>query len=121
MGCEGYDFPEDPYILKDSCQLIYSLSGPRRSSGSGSGAGGSARYSRQWEDGNNPTWDGRATGGSHSGGVGTERSFGSRLVAWAVLGVVGYAMYNMLVRAAAPPTGGESRTSYPHVLWNSLQ
>jgi hypothetical protein len=25
VGCEGYSYPEDPYILKGSCQLSYSL------------------------------------------------------------------------------------------------
>lgn len=98
MGCEGYDYPEDPFILKGSCQLVYSLKVPR---------GGGSAYSsssRQWEDGHIPTWDGRPAG-RRTGG--TERDFGSRLVTWAVLGVVGYVLYNTFVRAAEPPVGGE--------------
>jgi len=27
VGCEGYDYPEDPYILAGSCQLMYELKG----------------------------------------------------------------------------------------------
>ncbi len=113
MGCEGYDFPEDPFILKGSCQLVYSLRAPRRGGGGRSGDSGFAGSYREWENGNNPTWDGRPAGRKQSwdgGGGGTERDFGSRLVTWAVLGVVGYVLYNMFNRAAEAPAGGESNT-----------
>eukprot|EP00903_Cladosiphon_okamuranus_P008799 g8427.t1 len=103
VGCEGYDYPKDPFILKGSCQLMYSLKVPR----SGGRSGGSAYSSaRQWEDGHNPTWDGRPADRwkREAGGGGAERDFGSRLVTWAVLGVVGYVLCNAFVRAAdAPP------------------
>lgn len=97
MGCEGYDYPEDPFILKGSCQLVYSLKAPSSS--------------RQWEGGDNPTWDGRPAGRRQreaGARAGTDRDFGSRLVTWAVLGVVGYVLYNAFIRAAEPPAGGES-------------
>lgn len=107
MGCEGYDYPEDPFILKGSCQLIYSLKAPRTN---GSGGGGSAySSSRHWEGGDNPTWDGRSAGRRQTEAApGTGRDFGSRLVTWAVLGVVGYVLYNTFVRTAEPSVGGES-------------
>lgn len=105
VGCEGYDYREDPFILKGSCQLVYSLKAPRSSGG----GGGSMHSSRQWEDGYNPTWDGRPAGRrTREAGAGTDRDFGSRLVTWAVLGVVGYVLYNTFVRAAEGPVGGES-------------
>lgn len=28
VGCEGYDYPDDPFILQDSCQVVYSLKVP---------------------------------------------------------------------------------------------
>lgn len=109
VGCEGYDYPDDPYILKDSCQLIYSLRAPRGNGGGrgGVGDGGWGSSARSWEDGNNPTWDGRPAGRKRGRGeVGTGRDFGSRLVTWAVLGVVGYVLYNTFLRAAETPFGG---------------
>jgi hypothetical protein len=30
VGCEGYNYPTDPYILRDSCQVIVSLNGDNR-------------------------------------------------------------------------------------------
>lgn len=27
VGCEGYDYPDDPYILRGSCQVVFTLSG----------------------------------------------------------------------------------------------
>lgn len=113
VGCEGYDYPEDPFILKGSCQLVYSLKAPRSSRG---GGGSAYSSSRQWEGGDNPTWDGRPAERwkRGAGAAGTERDLGSRLVTWAVLGVVGYVLYNTFVRVAdeAPVGGGESRGIY---------
>lgn len=112
MGCEGYDYADDPYILKDSCGLIYSLKAPRGNGGGRGGVGddGWGSSARSWEDGNIPTWDGRPAGRKRGGGEwGTGRDFGSRLVTWAALGVVGYVLYNMFLRAAETPVGdGES-------------
>lgn len=106
MGCEGYDYPEDPFILKGSCQLIYSLRGPRDGRSNGGHAydddGSWASSSRSWENGNNPSWD-----GSKRGGPGTESGFGSRLITWAVLGVFGYVFFNMFLRHV-PAGAGES-------------
>lgn len=65
VGCEGYDYPEDPYILKDSCQLIYSLGVPR--------------YEHGWS---------RGSGGRTS-------DFASRLVTWTALGIIGYVLYHV--------------------------
>ncbi|CAM9320855.1 unnamed protein product [Ectocarpus sp. 13 AM-2016] len=109
VSCEGYDYPDDPYILKDSCQLIYTLRAPRGNGGGrgGVGADGWGSSARSWEDGNNPTWDGRPAGRKRGRGeVGTGRDFGSRLMTWAVLGVVGYVLYNTFLRAAETPSGG---------------
>lgn len=78
MGCEGFDYPEDPYILKDSCQLIYSLKGPRHN----------GRRSGSWRDGGEK----RGSWRSQS----THRDLGSRLVTWAALGVVGFIVYNAI-------------------------
>lgn len=82
VGCEGYDYPDDPFILKGSCQLVYSLKGPRKDQ----------RY------GENPSWDGRRSSNYQE----TESKggdFGSRMVTWAVLGVIGYVVYNAFQRA----------------------
>lgn len=80
VGCEGYDYPDDPFILKGSCQLIYSLKTP-------------SEY---------PTWDGgdawRSRGAETEG-----RNLGNRLATWAVLGVIGYILYNILQRANERP------------------
>ncbi|CAM9914652.1 unnamed protein product [Chrysoparadoxa australica] len=40
VSCEGYSYAEDPYILRGSCQLVYSLSGGSR------GNNGPYRYGR---------------------------------------------------------------------------
>uniref|UniRef100_A0A6T5NZL0 Store-operated calcium entry-associated regulatory factor n=1 Tax=Heterosigma akashiwo TaxID=2829 RepID=A0A6T5NZL0_HETAK len=40
VGCEGYDHPEDPYILPGSCQLMYELKGSQA-------RGGAARTQQQ--------------------------------------------------------------------------
>ncbi|CAM9144764.1 unnamed protein product [Ascophyllum nodosum] len=100
VGCEGYDYPEDPYILKDSCQLVYSLSVPRRD-----------RHS--YATGAHESWDGREP--VSRGSEGGSRGFGSRLVQWAVLGIVGYVLYNVFVQTTSsgrpsPPPGGTGGT-----------
>ncbi|CAM9364018.1 unnamed protein product, partial [Scytosiphon promiscuus] len=107
VGCEGYDYPEDPYVLKGSCQLIYSLKPPPRESRSNGRAYDDDGSFRSWEDGNNPTWDGRPRS---QRGTGAEKSFGSRLLTWAVLGVFGYVFFNFFLRHV-PAGAGESCSS----------
>lgn len=50
------------------------------------------------------TWDGRAAGSSYEA-EGHGGSFASRVVTWAVLGVIGYVLYNAFVRTSGVPTG----------------
>ncbi|CAN0212068.1 unnamed protein product [Lampetra planeri] len=50
VSCEGYDYPDDPYVLRGSCGLEYSLVG----GGGGAGTGG-------WRS-NNPLPDGKGNG-----------------------------------------------------------
>lgn len=94
VGCEGYDYPDDPFILKGSCQLVYSLNTP-------------ATGRRSWDAGKHPTWDGRdgREAGSFHGADSDGHGIGSRLVTWAVLGVIGYVLYNVFARASGEPTG----------------
>lgn len=90
VGCEGYDYPEDPFILQDSCQVVYSLKVP---------PGG--RHSR--DDG---TRRGDRDMGSSRGAEAGGKGVGSRLLTWAALGVIGYVVYNALRNANSGP-GGE--------------
>ncbi|XP_061419625.1 store-operated calcium entry-associated regulatory factor [Lethenteron reissneri] len=52
VSCEGYDYPDDPYVLRGSCGLEYSLVGG--GGGGGAGTGG-------WRS-NNPLPDGKGNG-----------------------------------------------------------
>lgn len=93
VGCEGYDYPDDPFILKGSCQLVYSLRTP-----------GTGRRST-WDNGkHHPSWDGREAGSYHGAEIGGG-DIGSRLVTWAVLGLIGYVLYSVLLRASSGPAG----------------
>merc|ERR1711892_677048 len=52
VGCEGFDYPDDPYILAGSCGLEYTIdfTGGKRNSGQTGNAGYS---SNGWNDGKN--------------------------------------------------------------------
>lgn len=77
--CEGYDYPDDPYILKGSCGLEYSVE--RRS---GSRYHGSAGYGQDRE----------------------ASSSGSSLAWLFIIGIVLWVGYSMFTRPAATGYGG---------------
>lgn len=97
--CEGYDYPEDPYILKGSCGVEYRLiltdKGKEKH---GNGRGG---------------WFGDDDGDSHGG----PKTMGERVAAalfWMLfIGVVGWMVYSAFVRRAQGPAGGVAGGNRP--------
>lgn len=65
VSCEGFDYPDDPYILRGSCGLAFSLKGKvRRASGNtnyGGSAGGSA-YKHDYDTSYSSTSSGSSWG-----------------------------------------------------------
>merc|ERR1719228_2471248 len=53
VGCEGYDYPDDPYVLAGSCGLEYTIDRTTVNSGSSNYQQKSSSYSSNgWNDGN---------------------------------------------------------------------
>ena len=77
--CEGYDYPDDEYILKGSCGLEYTLetTGAGRSDQSRQnnhgGGGGGGGYGSGYSSGNNG--GGGYSSGGHSSGDYGQRTF----------------------------------------------
>jgi hypothetical protein len=90
VSCEGYDYPEDPFILRGSCQLVYELKGRRRQAGTGGYGGGSSSYYYQQQP--------------QRGGYDPESS---AWLSWAVLAVVAYLFYRVFTGPGRQiPAGG---------------
>lgn len=92
VGCEGFDYPDDPFILQGSCQLVYSLKVPR--------SGGQPA----WDASRRPAWDEREPKSSR-GMEKEEKGFFGRLMTWAALGVFGYVVFNIFQRVTESPAG----------------
>eukprot|EP00808_Paulinella_micropora_P031649 g73358.t1 len=85
VGCEGYgyDYPEDPYILKDSCGLEYTVKSVPLTGGSGYGndQGNYNQDSRPWQS-RSQTW-------GHGGG---QSQWAKNLMSFIVLGLLVYVL-----------------------------
>lgn len=98
VTCEGYDFPEDPYILRGSCGLEYTLVGEANDGGHSYGGYDDAYY-----------------------GKSSKGSWGSSIFLFVVLAFVAFAIYSILfnpqptggVAAAAPNGRGYGGGGYP--------
>lgn len=73
VGCEGYEYPEDPFILKGSCQLVYSLNAPRWDA-------------RPRDYNSRQSWENTESAGS---------DFSTRVATWAALGMIGFVLYTI--------------------------
>jgi len=85
VSCEGYDFPDDPYILRGSCSLQYTLKGDAETDSYGGGYGGGyndAYYSK----------------GS--------KGWGSSVFLFVVLAFIAFAIYSTLFNPQ--PAGGQA-------------
>ena len=104
MSCEGYDYPEDPYILAGSCGLRYNMDYTKQGSenqhnyGSYGGGGGGGGYG--WND---DTIGGRS---SHK-----SRGFFSNiadLIVYAAVGLMAYALYKTCISPSRGTVGDRS-------------
>jgi len=80
--CEGYDYPDDPYILRGSCNLEYSLEYTN------AGKQRSQNYNY---------------GHSHYNSYSGSSSFGSSLFSLIIFGIIVYALYLMCVAPQGQP------------------
>jgi len=78
--CEGYDYPEDPYILRGSCALEYTLEGSKHGNNN-------YNYGSQYGYGSN------------------NNDFGGKLISIVILGIVLFALYSLCV--APHPQGAQ--------------
>ncbi|XP_070563129.1 store-operated calcium entry-associated regulatory factor-like [Ptychodera flava] len=95
VSCEGYDYPDDPYILKGSCGLEYTLDLTKE------GHGQQNQHNYYGNSGNQ---------GGHSYSHGkhyTKKSswFGD-LIMWVVIGVIFYAIYKSCTNTNRYPGDG---------------
>jgi hypothetical protein len=98
--CEGYDYPEDPYVLKGSCGVEYRLvltDKGHEKYGKGGGGG--------W-------WDGGDDGG-HDG----PKTMGERIAAglfWMLfIGVAGWIVFNIVRQWGQGPAAGQAGVNRP--------
>ena len=73
MICEGYEYPEDRYVLKNSCQLLFSIVKDSSSH--------SSSYHNQYN----------SYGGYGGGGRGGSTSWGTIIL----FGLIGYVVYKI--------------------------
>ncbi|XP_075717936.1 store-operated calcium entry-associated regulatory factor [Rhinoderma darwinii] len=95
VSCEGFDYPEDPYILRGSCGLEYTLElteEGRRKSQSGSSSTG---FGSGFFQGKSSSWD-------------TPHSSGSGVIVFLVILGLAYGVYKLFL------SGPLSQQQHPH-------
>ncbi|MDP2434506.1 MAG: hypothetical protein Q8P67_02055 [archaeon] len=85
VSCEGYDHPDDPYILKGSCGLEYSLHTSPGHSSSSSRSSNSYHSSSGYDSDSSPP---------------SSSSSSSSWIPYIVMAVAGYAIYRMYLNGA---------------------
>ncbi|KAG0214109.1 hypothetical protein BGX28_002625 [Mortierella sp. GBA30] len=92
--CEGYNYPEDPYVLKGSCGLEYKLYYTN------------ARYSQEgsWKNPNVSHWASKAK----------RHSWIETVYLWVWIGVVGFILYAFLRNCFQRPMGGRGDAPPPY-------
>ena len=88
MACEGYDYPDDPYILKGSCGLEYHLDA----------ATGSSKYGYQQQQ--------QRQHNSYS----APSSFGNKLITVLIFCGIIYGVYWLLSKLNKPTPGTNGYT-----------
>eukprot|EP00037_Helgoeca_nana_P009882 m.86727 g.86727 ORF g.86727 m.86727 type:complete len:372 (-) comp19861_c0_seq2:144-1259(-) len=109
VTCEGYDYPEDPFVLQGSCGLEYTLErvpGTHDSYSGGHGGGGGSRYASD-------TGYGRAGSAGYSARYSGGRSSGGSWMTMLFAVAVCYWLYKWAVGDDGVDRGGANRPPPP--------
>lgn len=111
VSCEGYNYPEDPYLLVGSCGLTYELEGPGQPHKS---------HSQQSQQAYRSPYSDYSTGATSSDVYGSSSSgstFGT-LVWWAAIAVLVYAVFRVWKGRAGRGGGGGGGGGFRPDPWN---